>query len=120
VLLRHVQLSLLLELRASIPLMKDLELGPVFGELLRETLLGRDGARHRLLVLGAGRRTGSNLSPLVCLVEAVKLWKDEGARQVSWERNVSGGGGVPALAVALPPSPDDCAGRSAAGCSVQS
>ena len=33
-----------------------------------------------LLVLGARRRRGNNLSPLVCLVEAVKLRKDEGAR----------------------------------------
>ena len=81
VLLRHVQLALLLEPRASVPLAQDLELGPVCGELLRETPLRRDGARRRgLLVLGAGRRRGSNLSPLVCLVEAVKLRKDEGAR----------------------------------------
>jgi hypothetical protein len=81
VLLRHVQLALLLEPRASIPLTQDLELGPVCGELLRETPLRRDGARRSwLLVLGAGRRRGSNLSPLVCLVEAVKLRKDEGAR----------------------------------------
>jgi hypothetical protein len=81
VLLSHVQLVLLLELRASIPLTQDLELGPVFCELLRETPWRRDGARHSgLLVLGAERRRGSNLSPFVCLVEAVKLWKDEGAR----------------------------------------
>jgi hypothetical protein len=81
VLLRHVQLALLLEPRASVPLTQDLELGPVCGELLRETPLRRDGARRsELLVLGAGRRRGSNLSPLVCLVEAVKLRKDEGAR----------------------------------------
>jgi hypothetical protein len=81
VLLRHVQLSLLREPRASVPLMQDLELRPVCCELLREMHLRLDGARHRgLLVLGAGRRQGSNLSPLVCLVEAVKLRKDEGAR----------------------------------------
>jgi hypothetical protein len=81
VLLRHVQLALLLEPRASVPLTQDLELGPVCGELLRETPLRRDGARRsELLVLGAGRRRGSNLSPRVCLVEAVKLRKDEGAR----------------------------------------
>jgi hypothetical protein len=82
VLLRHVQLlALLLEPRASVPLTQDLELGPVCGELLRETPLRRDGARRsELLVLGSGRRRGSNLSPLVCLVEAVKLRKDEGSR----------------------------------------
>jgi hypothetical protein len=81
VLLRHVQLALLLEPRASVPLTQDLELGPVCGELLRETPLRRDGARRSgLLVLGTGRRRGSNLSPLACLVEAVKLRKDEGAR----------------------------------------
>ena len=66
VLLRHVQLALLLEPRASIPLTQDLELGPVCGELLRETPLRRDGARRSgLLVLGAGRRRGSNLSSIV-------------------------------------------------------
>jgi hypothetical protein len=81
VILRHVQLVLLLEPRASVPLTQDLELGQVCGELLRETLLRRDGAsRSELLALGAGRRRGSNLSPLLCLVEAVKLRKDEGAR----------------------------------------
>jgi hypothetical protein len=116
VLLRHVQLTLLLEPRASVPLTQDLELGPVCGELLRETLLRRDGARHSgLLVLGAGRRLGRNLSPFVWLVEEVKLWKDEGARA----RAGGGGGGAPALAAALPPAPDCSAGRSNAGCSVQ-
>ena len=35
----HVQLAVLLEPRASIPLTQDLELGPVCGELLRETPL---------------------------------------------------------------------------------
>jgi len=39
VLLRHVQLELLREPRASIPLTQDLELRPVCCELLRETLL---------------------------------------------------------------------------------
>jgi len=106
VLLRHVQHALLLEPRASVPLTQDLELGPVCGELLRETPLRRDGARRSgLLVLGAGRRRGSNLSPLVCLVEAVKLRKDEGAKAVSWERAGGGGGAAPALAAALPPAP---------------
>jgi hypothetical protein len=37
VLLRHVQHALLLEPRASVPLPQDLELGPVCGELLRES-----------------------------------------------------------------------------------
>ncbi len=36
VLLRHVQLTLLREPHASIPLTQDLELRPVCGELLRE------------------------------------------------------------------------------------
>jgi hypothetical protein len=77
VLVGHVQLKLLLEQRASVPLTQGLELGPVCCELLRETQLRRDGARHTgLLFLGAGRRRGSNLSPLVCLVEAVKLRKE--------------------------------------------
>jgi hypothetical protein len=81
VLLGHVQLALLLEPRASVPLTQGLELGPVCGKLLRETPLRRDGARRSgLLVLGAGRRRGGNLSPLVCLVEAVKLQKEQGAR----------------------------------------
>ena len=62
VLLGHVQLALLLEPRASVPLTQDLELRPVCDELLRETPLRRDGARRSgLLVLGAGRRRGSNL-----------------------------------------------------------
>ena len=61
--------------------MQDFELGPVCSELLRETPLRQDGARHSgLLVLEAGRHRGSNLSPLVCLVEVVKLRKDEGDR----------------------------------------
>ena len=121
VLLRHVQLALLREPCASVPLTQDLELRPVCGELLRETPLRRDGARRRgLLVLGGGRRRGSNLSPLVCLVESVKLRKDEGARACvlgwRWRR----WWWCPALAAVLPPAPDGSAGRSAAGCSVQS
>jgi hypothetical protein len=81
VLLRHVQLALLLEPRASVPLTQGLELRPVCVELLRETPLRWDGARRsRLLVLGAGRRRKSILPPLVCLMEAVELWKDKGAR----------------------------------------
>jgi hypothetical protein len=74
VLLRHVQLVLLREPCASVPLTQDLELRPVCCELLRKTPLRLDGARQGgLLVLGVGRLWGSNLSPLVCLVEVVKL-----------------------------------------------
>ena len=121
VLLRHVQLMLLLEQRASIPLTQDLKLGPVCGELLRETQLRRDGARHSgLLVLGAGRRRGSKLSQLVCLVEVVKCGRTRVQEQVSWERAVCGGGGESELVAALQPATDICAGRSDAGYSVQS
>jgi hypothetical protein len=75
----HVQLALFLEPRASVPLTQDLELGPVCGYLLRETQLRRDGAiRSGLLVLGAGRRRGSNLSPLVS-----DLWIDRGLKPIS-------------------------------------
>ncbi len=71
------------------------------GELLRETPLRRDGARHSgLLVLGTGRRRESNLPPLVCLVEAVKLRKEQAASSVSWARAGGGGGCAPALAAA--------------------
>jgi hypothetical protein len=38
VLLRHEQLALLLEPRASVPLTQDLDLGPVCGELLRDAV----------------------------------------------------------------------------------
>ena len=81
VLLGYVYHALLLVPRASVPLTQGLELGPVRGELLRETPLRRDGARRSLLlVLGTGRRRKSILPPLVCLMEAVELRKDEGAR----------------------------------------
>jgi hypothetical protein len=53
-------------------------------------------------------------------VEAVKLRRTRMPEPVSWERAGGGGGGAPALAAALPPAPDGSAGRSAAGCSVQS
>ena len=80
-LLRHVQLSMLLEQCARVALTQGLELEPVCCELMCETLLRRDGARHRgLLVLGAGRHSGGNLCLLVCLMEVVKLREDEGAR----------------------------------------
>ena len=73
VLLRHVQHALLLEPCARVPLTQDLELGPVYCELLHEMQLRLDGARRSgLLVLGTGRHRESNLSPLVCLVEAVE------------------------------------------------
>jgi hypothetical protein len=92
VLLGHVQFALLLEPRASVPPTQGLELGPVYGELLRETSLRRDGAGHSgLLVLGAGRRRRGNLSPLVCRVEAVRLRKEQvtrtgvmGAHRLQW------------------------------------
>ena len=81
VLLRHVQHALLREPSASVPLTQGLELRPVCGELLRETPLRWDGARRsRLLVLGSRRRRKSILPQLVCLMEAVELWKDKGAR----------------------------------------
>jgi hypothetical protein len=82
VLLRQVELALLLKTRASagVVLTQSLELGTVFGELLCEAALRRNGAgpTSRLLVLRAGRRERrrvGNLTPLECLVEAVKLRK---------------------------------------------
>jgi hypothetical protein len=42
--LRQVELVLLLETRSSKLLMQGLELGPVLGDLLRETALRRNGA----------------------------------------------------------------------------
>jgi hypothetical protein len=78
VLLRQVELALLLKTRASVVLTQGLELGPLLGELLRETALRRNGARPSgLLVLRAGRRRGGNLTPLKRLVEAVELRKNE-------------------------------------------
>ncbi len=47
--------------------------------------------QHALLLkprAGTGRRRKSNLPPLVCLMEAVELRKDEGARPVSWAGRV--------------------------------
>jgi hypothetical protein len=78
VLLRQVVLALLLRTRASVVLTLGLELGPLLGELLRETALRRNGAGPSgLLVLRAGRRRGGNLTPLECLVEAVELRKKQ-------------------------------------------
>ena len=103
VLLRHVQLVLLREPCASVPLTQDLELRPVCCELLRKTPLRLDGARQGgLLVLGVGRLWGSNLSPIVCLVETVKLREDEGARAGVLGARCRGCGGVPAFVAALP------------------
>jgi hypothetical protein len=85
VLLRQVELALLLKTRASasVVLTQGLELGPLLGELLRETALRRNGAGPSgLLVLRAGRRRGGNLTPLECLVEAVELRKNEFADAV--------------------------------------
>jgi len=64
------------------------------------------------LVLGTGRRRKRILPPLVCLMEAVELRKDEGARPVSWARAGGCGGGAPAFAAALPPAPWLCGGRN--------
>ena len=77
-LLRQVELALLLKTRAGVVLAQGLELGPLLGELLRETALRRNGAGPSgLLVLRAGRRRVGNLTPLECLVEAVELRRDE-------------------------------------------
>ena len=73
-LLRQLELALLLKTHASVVLTQGLELGPLLGELLRETALRRNGAvPSGLLVLRAGRRRGGNLTLLECLVEAVLL-----------------------------------------------
>jgi hypothetical protein len=86
VLLRQVVLALLLRTRASVVLTLGLELGPLLGELLRETALRRNGAGPSgLLVLRAGRRRGGKLNPLECLVEAVELRKKEFAVAVVLE-----------------------------------
>jgi hypothetical protein len=81
VLLRQVELELLLKTRASagVVLTQGLELGPVLGELLRDVALRRNGAgpTSGQLVLRAGRRLMGNLTPLVCIVEAVELRKDD-------------------------------------------
>jgi hypothetical protein len=55
VLLRQVELALLLKTRASVVLTQGLELGPLLGEVLRETALRRNGAgpTSGLLVLRA-------------------------------------------------------------------
>ena len=58
-LLRRVELALLLKTRASVVLTQGLELGPVLGELLRETGMRRNGAGpSTLLVLRAGTSGG--------------------------------------------------------------
>jgi hypothetical protein len=93
VLLRQVELALLLKTRASVVLTQGLGLGPLLGELLRETALRRNGAGPSgLLVLGAGRRPGGKLTPLECLVQVVELRKNEfaGAVVVSrWQQRPS-------------------------------
>jgi hypothetical protein len=76
VLLREVELALFREARAAVALTQDLEGRPIFGELLRDTALGRDdGLREMLgqLVLRAGRRRGGHLTPLECQMKAVEL-----------------------------------------------
>ena len=47
----HVKLTLLLETRACVALAQGLEGRPMLGELLRDTLLGRDDGRRGLLGL---------------------------------------------------------------------
>ena len=67
-LLRQVELALLLKTRAGVVLAQGLELGPLLGELLRETALRRNGAGPSgLLVLraedaGGGTRLRLNAS----------------------------------------------------------
>ena len=46
-------------------------------ELLGDALLGRDGGLGALLVLRAVRRGGGDLIPLVYLMEAVELRKNQ-------------------------------------------
>ena len=46
-------------------------------ELLGDALLGRDEGLGGLLVLRAGRRGGGDLIPLVYLMEAVELRKNQ-------------------------------------------
>ena len=78
--------ALLLEARAGVSLTKGLELGPMLAQLLRETAPRRNGGGPiGLLVLGAGRGRGGNLTPLECLVEAVKLRKNQVPVPLSWE-----------------------------------
>ena len=120
VLLRHVQLALLREPRASVPLTQDLELRLVCGELLRETLLRWDGARRsRLQVLGS--RSHHHAGRASCL----RLY-------ASWSRLSCGRTRVPELGVLGASGrrwrwrPGVCrhaaarAGWFATGCSVQS
>ena len=54
----QVNLSLLLETRACIALAQGLEGSPMLGELLRDTLLGRDDGRRGLLGLPVLRDGG--------------------------------------------------------------
>jgi hypothetical protein len=121
VLLRHVQLTLLLEPRASVPLTQDLELGPVFSELLRETLLRLDGARR----MGCWSWELEDTGGATCLLvyaswRLLSCGRTRVPEPVSWERVDCGGGGAPALAATLPTASDCSSGRSAAGCPVQS
>jgi len=76
VFLWQVKLTLLLEARACAALMQDLEGSPMLGELLRDTVLGRDDGLRGLLgllVLRAGGRRGGHLTPLECQMKAVEL-----------------------------------------------
>ena len=58
VFLWQVKLALLLEARAGVALTQDLEGRPMLGELLRDTLLGRDDGRRGLLGLPVLRDGG--------------------------------------------------------------
>jgi hypothetical protein len=76
VLLREVKLSMFLEARAGVALTQDLEGRPILGELLRDTVLGRDDGLQEmlgLLVLRGGRRLGGHLTQLECQMKAVEL-----------------------------------------------
>jgi hypothetical protein len=76
VLLREVKLAMFREARAAIVLTQDLEGRPILGELLRDTVLGRDdGLREMLglLVLRGARRRGGHLTLLECQMKAVEL-----------------------------------------------
>ncbi len=72
----QVKLSLLLETRACVALAQGLEGRPMLGELLSDTLLGRDDGLRGLLgllVLRAGGRRGGHLTPLECQMKEVEL-----------------------------------------------
>ncbi len=78
VLLKQVELVLLLKTCAIVVLTHQLELGPLLGELLCETVLRQNGAGlSGLLVLRAGRQQVGNLTLLECLMGVVELREKE-------------------------------------------